>query len=155
MFIFPVKRFIEQHGGKNEVLLVSAVDLEDHDLLLIVAVDGVVYPVACCPSNAGGVELQWFCHKLARAVYPHCHTEQDTFLLKLVDHPRVIRVAYKINIYPSFVVGIKIYFADQTHVAAIHRHDMIVPVVFVNEIIASDFSEYIEIGAFVVITLRF
>jgi hypothetical protein len=154
LFIFKVQRFVEQKRSEEEIFLIATVDLEDHYLLSIVAESGGVYFIVCGPADASGVELQGFGKHSALAIYFNSHAVNDAFLLKLVYHPGMFREGNEVNVDPAFIFRIYVHLFDQLHLIIINANIIVVPVIFEHKDIPANFTNNVEVGAFIVITFR-
>jgi len=146
---------IEQHGGEQEVLGVFVIDLEHHDLLLIVAENGAVQFITGGPAYAGGVELDGIGHAFGICIELYAHAIHDAPALKLVDHPNVIGIRHKIHVDPAIIQVVELYPFLELHVTVINADRVLVPVVFENEDVTAHLTDYFKIGTTAVFPFRF
>jgi hypothetical protein len=92
---------IEQKGGKKEILMVAVVDLEDHDLFLVIAVDGGVDLIVGSEADVRSVQFHGLGEFFAGAVKFQRHAVQYVPALVLVDQVKKIGVRDKVHVDPA------------------------------------------------------
>jgi len=144
---------IQQHG-KKKVLGVPAVDLKDHDPLLVLAEYGGIDLIIGGKSYLGSIQLHGLPDGLGHGIHLDGRTVNNALVLVFIDHIEIIRISYKVNIDVFIRHKGQGDPFHQFHAPIVHADGVVRVVILENQEVTIELTNDLEVGAPAVFPLR-